>query len=76
MLRINNGLSTQRGEGEVHFFLLVLIATGLFSGAVWLFGWIKDTKNARHYPREMLEEDLPSKYDPNHQTYQVQYGGW
>lgn len=37
----------QKGEAEVLFFVTVLVIVGIISGALWIFGWVKDTKNAR-----------------------------
>lgn len=37
----------QKGEAELLFFATVLVIVGIISAALWIFGWVKDTKNAR-----------------------------
>jgi hypothetical protein len=37
----------QEGEAEVLLFVTVLVICGLVSGALWLFGWVKDTKDGK-----------------------------
>ena len=37
----------QKGEAEVLFFVTVLVIVGIISAALWILGWVKDTKNAR-----------------------------
>lgn len=37
----------QKGEAEVLLFLTVLVICCLISGALWLFGWVKDTKDSK-----------------------------
>ena len=38
---------SQKGEAEVLFFVTVLAIVGVISVALWILGWVKDTKNAR-----------------------------
>ena len=35
----------QKGEAEVLLFVTVLVVCCVISGALWLFGWVKDTKD-------------------------------
>ena len=37
----------QEGEAEVLLFVTVLVICGLVSGALWLFGWVKETKDGK-----------------------------
>jgi len=37
----------QKGEAEVLLFVTVLVICGIISGSLWLFGWVKDTKDAK-----------------------------
>ena len=72
--RKSRNLSSERGEGEMHFFMLVVMGAIFFSGAVWLLDWIKDVKHARyHRTHEVSDEDKPAPFDPNGQAYVVVY---
>jgi hypothetical protein len=37
----------QEGEAEVLLFVTVLVICCLISGALWVFGWVKDTKDGK-----------------------------
>ena len=37
----------EKGEAEVLFFATVLVIVGLISAALWIFGWVRETKDAR-----------------------------
>jgi hypothetical protein len=37
----------QEGEAEVLLFLTVIAICCLISGSLWLFGWVKDTKDSK-----------------------------
>jgi len=37
----------QRGEAEFLIFGIAVLVTALFSGSIWLLGWIRDTKDAK-----------------------------
>jgi len=37
----------QRGEAEVLLFITVLVVCCLISGALWVFGWVKESKDSK-----------------------------
>jgi hypothetical protein len=37
----------QEGEAEAMLFITVLVICGLISGALWLFGWVRETKDGK-----------------------------
>lgn len=37
----------QEGEAEALLFITVLAICGVISGALWLFGWVKETKDGK-----------------------------
>ena len=39
--------SAQKGEVEGLLFITVLVICGLISGSLWLFGWVKETKDSK-----------------------------
>jgi hypothetical protein len=39
--------ASQKGEAEVLLFATVLVICCLISGALWLFGWVRDSKDGK-----------------------------
>jgi hypothetical protein len=39
--------AAQKGEAEALLFITVLVVCCLVSGALWLFGWVKETKDSK-----------------------------
>ena len=37
----------QKGEAEALLFITVIVLCGLVSGSLWLFDWVKDSKNSK-----------------------------
>jgi hypothetical protein len=56
--------SAQRGEAELMMFGLVVVATILFSGTVWLLTWIKNNKYSEREARKLaaILEKKQSEY--------------
>jgi hypothetical protein len=39
--------ATEKGEAEILLFATVLVICCLISGSLWLFGWVKDSKDGK-----------------------------
>lgn len=37
----------QKGEAEILLFITVIVACCVLSAAMWLLGWVRETKNAK-----------------------------
>lgn len=47
MIKPYRSKAAQKGEAEVLLFATVLVVCCLISGALWLFGWVKDSKDSK-----------------------------
>jgi hypothetical protein len=47
MIRTRENRGSEKGEAEIMFFATVLVICGLISGALWLFGWVRQTKDSK-----------------------------
>jgi hypothetical protein len=47
MVRRRKDRGREKGEAEILFFATVLVVVGLISGALWLLGWVRDSKDAK-----------------------------
>lgn len=72
--RLRRLITSERGEGETHFFMIVVLAAVLFSSLIWLLDYVKDVKYERyHRTQQTAEDDKPAPFNPAGQSYTVVY---
>ncbi len=55
---------TERGEAEMLFFITVVVIAAVISGAMWTFGWVRETKDARveRIDRARIDRNKPAPF--------------